>query len=153
MALLGGALYWLSRRTLNKITYSAGSLRIHKITLSGIEFRIKMTVLNQSDIPAPVSAFLGQLLYMKPGAAPAVIGQLQLVNPVDLPGFGQADLEFSMKSGLFGTAFELINILTNGDPTNFNAIKYENIDWRQFAIVGTLKVGPAPITVNTRLVN
>lgn len=112
-----------------------------------------MTVLNQSDIPAPVSAFLGQLLYMKPGAAPAVIGQLQLVNPVDLPGFGQADLEFSMKSGLFGTAFELINILTNGDPTNFNAIKYENIDWRQFAIVGTLKVGPAPITVNTRLVN
>lgn len=146
-------MYWLSRRTLNKITYSAGSLRIHKITLSEIEFRIKMTVLNQSDIPAPVSAFLGQLLYMKPGSDPAVIGQLQLVAPVQLPGFGQADLEFSMKTGLLGTAYELLNILTNGNPLDPNAIRYENVDWRQFAIVGTLKVGPAPIDVNTRLVN
>lgn len=149
--LLGGVAYWLSKRTLNKITYSAGGFRVHKLSGAEVEFRVKMTILNQSDIPAPISAFIGQLLYMGSNG-PSVLGQLKLVSPAQLPGFGQVELEFSMKSGLLGTGYELLNILTNGNPTDISKVNYGNIDTKRFKIIGTLKVGPVPVDINTTLV-
>lgn len=151
VALIGAGLYWLSKRTLNKITYSAGGFRVHKINFSEVEFRLGMTVTNQSDIPAPVSAFIGQLVYYGQNG-PSVLGQLNLVNPVQLPGFGQANLEFSMKSGLLGGAYEILNILTNGNPLDLSKINYSNIDTKRFKVIGTLKVGALPIDIDTALV-
>jgi len=152
LALLGAGLYFLAKRTLGNITYSAGSFRVHKINLSGIELRVGMTVTNRSDIPAPISNFIGNLYYQNPNGTMSDLGYLTLVNPVQLPGFGQVELEFSMKSGLGGTAFELLNILTNGNPMDISKIDYKNIDTKRFLVVGTLKVGDLPLDIKTTLV-
>ena len=146
VALIGGALYWLSQRTLALISFGTPSLRIHKVTLSNIEIRVTLPVINQSDVPAPVNAFLGDLLYN--GAS---LGSLSLVNPITLDGFGQTNLEFKLVSGLFGTAYEIVNILTNGHPLDFQSIDYKNVDWSKFTFKGTLKVGKIPVPVNTKL--
>lgn len=144
LALAG--LYWLANRTIALITFGSPSMRIHKVTLSEIEMRIILPIKNESDVPAPVSAFLGDLLY---NGSP--LGVLTLVNPVTLPGFGQTTLEFRLVSGLFGTAYELLNILTNGKPLEWSSINYDNIDWSKFTLRGTLKVGKLPVPVNTKL--
>lgn len=146
VALLAGALYWLSKRTAALITFGGPSLRIHKVSIDGFELRITLPVKNESDVPAPVTAFLGDLLYN--GSS---FGVLSLVNPVQLPGFGQTTLEFKLVSGIFGTAYTVLNILTNGRPLNWQDIDYKNVDWSKFTIRGTLKVGAIPIPVNTKL--
>lgn len=148
IGLLAGLAYWISKRTLALISFGSPSLRVHKITLSSIELRVTLPVINQSDVPAPVSAFLGDLFYNN-----ASLGSLTLVNPVTLNGFGKTDLEFKLVSGLAGSAYELINILTNGNPLDFKSINYSNIDWSKFYIKGTLKVGTVPFPVQTKLVN
>lgn len=147
LGLVAGAIYWFSKRTVSLISFGSPSMRIHKVTLNGIEMRITLPVMNQSDVPAPVSAFLGDLLYNN-----SSLGVLTLVNPVTLPGFGQTTLEFKLVSGLFGTAYEIVSILTNGDPIgNWKNINYNNVDWSKFTIRGTLKVGAFPVPVNTQL--
>lgn len=146
VGLIGGALYWLSKRTIALITFGSPSMRIHKVTLQSIEMRVTLPVMNQSDVPAPVSAFLGDLFYNN-----SSLGVLTLVNPVTLPGFGQTTLEFKLVSGLFGSAYEIVNILTNGNPLNWHLIDYKNVNWSKFTIRGTLKVGAVPVPVNTKL--
>lgn len=153
-AVLGGVFFlsnWLKNRTLNKITYSAGGFRVHKITASSIEFRMVLRVTNQSDVPAPVTAFIGQLLYRNANGTIAVLGDLTQVAPVELPGFGSANIEFSMVSGLLGSAWEILNILTNGNPTDPSKINYANVDFKRFLIKGTLKVGVLPVDIETTL--
>jgi hypothetical protein len=152
LLLAGGFVWWFTRRTIGAINYSAGSFRVHKITLSELELRVGMTITNRSDIPAPISAFIGNLYYQNANGVLSDLGFLSLVNPVQLPGFGQVNLEFSLKSGLIGTGFELLNILTNGNPTDISKVNYANIDPKRFLIVGTLKVGELPVDIKTNLV-
>lgn len=147
VGLILGAMYWISQRTIALISFGGPSMRIHKVTLDGIEMRITLPIKNESDISAPVSAFLGDLMYN--GTS---LGVLSLVNPVTLPGFGQTTLEFRLVSGLFGTAYEIVSILTNGDPIGgWKNINYSNVDWQKFTIRGTLKVGTLPVPINTKL--
>ena len=143
---IGYLLYMLANRTLGKISYGGPSMRIHKVTFDGIEFRILLPIINESDIPVTVSGFIGQVFYN--GAS---LGTVTLVQPTDLPGFGQQTIEFKMVSGLVGSAYEIVNILTNGNPFNFKSIDYANVDWKKFTIKGTLKVGKLPVDINTQL--
>jgi len=146
VGLVLGALYYLSQRTIALISFGTPTLRVHKVTLDGLELRIILPIKNESDVPAPVSAFLGDLLYNGSN-----LGVLSLVNPVTLPGFGQTTIEFRLVSGLFGTAYELLNVLTNGNPLDLSKINYNNVDWQKFTLRGTLKVGALPVPVNTKL--
>lgn len=143
---IGYLLYLLVNRSLNKISYGAPTMRIHKVNLSGIEFRILLPIINESDIPVTVSGFIGQVFY-RTGS----LGTVTLVQPVELPGFGQQTIEFRMVSGLVGTAYELLNVLTNGNPLDLSKINYSNVDWSLFTIKGTLKVGKLPVDINTKL--
>ena len=143
---IGYLLYTLLNRTLKKVSYGSPSMRIHKVNLSGIEFRISLPIINESDIPVDVTGFIGQVYYQS-----SSLGTVTLLNPVSLPGFGQQTIEFKMVSGLVGTAYEIVNILTNGHPFDFGSIDYSNVDWKKFTIKGTLKVGRIPVDINTTL--
>jgi len=143
---LGFLLYKLYQRSISKVSIGTPTMRVHKVDLSGIELRVILPVINESDIPVTVSGFLGQLYYQN-----SALGVLNLVAPTSLPGFGQKTIEFSLKSGYLGTALEMLNILTNGNPFNFKSINYKNIDWKQFHIKGTLKVGAVPISIESGL--
>lgn len=142
---------WFANRTYDKITYSAGSFRVHKITASGIEFRMFLRIRNESDVPAPINGFIGSLGYINPNGSVSELGELVQVAPVNLPGFGFAEVEFSMKSGWFGTALEIMKILTNGNPMDLSSVNYKNINPSSFFIKGTLKIGAVPVDINTRL--
>lgn len=139
-------LYWLSKRTINKITIGSPTMRVHKVSLSGIEFRILLPIINESDVPVDVTGFIGQVFYNA-----GSLGVVNLVSPVSLPGFGQQTIEFSMKSGYLGTALELLNILTGGNPLDLKSIKYSNVDWSLFTIKGTLKVEGVPVDIQAQL--
>lgn len=145
------ALQWFTRRTVAKISYAAGGFRVHKIDFSSVEFRIGMTVTNESDVPATVTGFLGRLVYAWPDKPASVLGDLTLVEPKEIPGFGRVDLEFRMVSGLFGAGFEILNILTDGHPTDFSAIDYSRVAMNRFKILGTLKVLGFPVDVDSTL--
>lgn len=152
--LVGG--YFLIRsfqkRTIAKINYAAGGFRVQHIDLKSVEFRVGMTITNESDVPAPISNFIGRLIYNWPDKSPSVLGDLFLVEPKQLPGFGQVNLEFRMVSSITGSAFEILNILTNGNPFSLSSINYKNVDMTRFKIIGTLKIGPLPLDIDTTLV-
>lgn len=146
---VGGIIYLVYlflQRSLNKISYGSPTMRIQKITTSGIEFRISLPIINESDIPVTVSGFIGQVFYKA-----ASMGTVTLVQPTELPGFGQQTIEFRMVSGLLGSAYEILNILTNGNPLDLSKVKYSNVNWDLFTIRGTLKVGALPVDINTKL--
>ncbi len=130
-----GLVYFIGRRTAAKVSIGAAGVRIHKITLNGIQLRIDLPVINESDIPAPISAFLGQIYY---GAN--AIGLVQLAQPVTLPGFGQAIVPFSADMSLVTLGQQLYDIISNPP-----------VDWSKFSIKGTLKIGPVPVDVNEKL--
>lgn len=132
---IGLLVFLIARRTAAKISIGGASVRIHKLTFDGVELRIDLPVINESDIPAPVSAFLGQIYY---GINP--IGLVTLVNPVDLPGFGQKVITFAAKLSLLAIGQQVYSILTNPP-----------VDWTKFRIQGTLKIGPLPIDINEPL--
>ena len=138
VVIVGGALllvYLIAKRTAAKVTVGNPGVRLHKITLNGIELRIELPVLNESDIPAPISAFLGQIYY---GANP--IGLVKLLHPVDLPGFGQAIVPFSTQLSLVTLGQQLYDMLRNPP-----------IDWSKFSVKGTLKIGPVPVGIDQQL--
>jgi len=150
-----GILYWLSQRTLRKITYGAPTMRVHKLTWDGIELRIILPIVNESDIPASVTGFIGHLYYNSSTTGKPVyndLGLVQLVAPSDIPGFGTGTVEMALKSGWVGSLLEIMTIITNGNPFDFSKVKYENIDWKRFVIQGTLKVSNIPIDITSQLV-
>lgn len=138
--------YIILNRTLAKVTYGSPSMKIWGLKGTDLEFRIYLPIINESDVPVTVSGFLGQVFY-----GGASLGTVSLVNPVDVPGFGQTTVEFRMVSGLFGATLEVVNILTNNNPLNWKQANYENVDWSKFRIKGTLKVGKIPVDINTPL--
>ncbi|MEZ4925566.1 MAG: hypothetical protein R3A50_04770 [Saprospiraceae bacterium] len=148
---------WVTRRTYSKISVQARGFRIHKLLGDSVEFRLFLRVTNQSDIPAPVSGFIGQLIYLNPSGSAndpssySVLGNLNQVAPVQVPGFGTVDIEFSMVSGLFGAAWEILNILTNGNPFNLSSVDYKNLDLKRLIVKGTLKIGVIPVDILTAL--
>lgn len=147
--LLGAAIVavviWLSRRAINKVSIGSPTMRLHSFGPEGIEFRIILPIINESDIPVTVSGFLGQLFYKGDS-----VGMINLERPAQLPGFGKGDIEFSVTTGYVGTALEIVSILTNGTfkPKD---VSYSNIDWSLFRVQGTLKIGSLPLDVNTQL--
>lgn len=141
-----GLFYWLSKRTMDKISIGSPSMRVHKVSVSGIEFRILLPIINESDVPVDITGFIGQVFYNA-----GSLGVVNLVSPVSLPSFGQQTIEFSMKSGYLGTALELLNILTNGNPLDLGSINYKNVNWSLFTIKGTLKVEGLPLDIQAQL--
>lgn len=133
--LLVGIVYYIGKRTAAKISIGSAGVRIQKISIGGIQLRIDLPVINESDIPAPVSAFLGQIFY---GANP--IGLVQLVQPVQVPGFGQVIVPFKADMSLVSLGQQLYDIISKPP-----------VDWSKFSIRGTLKIGPLPIDVNEKL--
>ena len=130
-------LQYIAARTARKISYGSPSLSIWSLKGGNVEFRIKLPILNESDVPAKVTGFLGQIFYSQ-----NVVGQVSLINPVDIPGFGNAIVEFRMIVGLGGAAYQLYQILQSGQPLSAANLK----------IIGTLKINHLPIDVNTPLI-
>lgn len=140
LGIIGVGVFLLARRTATKISIGSAGVRIHKINFDGVELRIELPVINESDFPAPVSAFLGQVYFGN-----TAIGLVQLQQPVQLPGFGQAIVPFRANLSLLSIGTTVWDIIQQSDG---NA---KNIDWSKFSIRGTLKVGPLPIDVNEKL--
>lgn len=134
--LIFGGIYMLARRTAAKITVGTAGVRVHKLSLSNIELRVDLPVINESQIPATVTGFLGQILY---GATQ--IGVVELMKPTDIPGFGQITVPFRANISTISAGQAIYSILSNPP-----------VDWSQFRVRGTLQVGPLPIDIDQPLV-
>lgn len=133
---IGVAIYYFAQRTAAKISIGNAGVRIHKISFSNIELRIDLPVLNESQVPATVSAFLGQIFYKM-----TQIGVVTLIKPTDIPGFGQTSIQFRADISTISAGQAIYQILSNPP-----------IDWKLFRIRGTLRVGPLPIGIDQSLI-
>lgn len=132
---IGIALFLLVRRTVAKISIGTAGVRIHKLNLNEIVLRIDLPVLNESQIPATVTGFLGQIFY---GAAP--VGVVQLLSPTPIPGFGQTTVQFQAVISSISALQQIYQILQNPP-----------IDWNKFTIRGTLLVKGLPVDIDQKL--
>ena len=132
---VGLALYYIARRTAAKISIGGAGVRLHKVGLSEIEFRIDLSVLNESQVPATVTGFLGQIYY---GLNP--LGTVELIKPTDIPGFGPASIPFTAKISAVSALQQIYSIVTNPP-----------VDWSKFSIRGTLLVQGLPVDINQKL--
>lgn len=132
---IGVALYYLAMRTAAKISIGGAGVRLHKVGLSEIELRVDLSVLNESQIPATVTGFLGQIFY-----AGNPIGIVQLIKPTDIPGFGPAVVPFAAKISAVSALQQIYSIVTNPP-----------VDWSKFTIGGTLLVQGLPVDINQKL--
>lgn len=132
---IGIILYYVARRTAAKISVGNAGVRIHKLSLSDIELRIELPVINESQVPATVTGFLGQIFY-----GTSTIGVVQLQQPTDIPGFGQINIPFSAKISVVSALQQVYAILTNPP-----------VDWSKFSIRGTLLVQGLPISIDQKL--
>lgn len=135
LAAIGIGLFLLVRRTVAKISVGSAGVRIHKVSLSEIVLRIDLPIINESQIPATVSGFLGQIFY---GLNP--IGVVQLLHPKDIPGFGQTIVQFQATISAVSAAQQIYEIVTNPP-----------IDWNKFSIRGTLLVKGLPVDIDQKL--
>jgi len=132
---IGVALYYIAQRTAAKISIGNAGVRIQKLSLNEIELRILLPVINESQIPATVTGFLGQIFYGLNS-----IGVVQLLQPADIPGFGQAIVQFSAKISVLSAAQQVYDIIT-----------HPPVDWSKFNIKGTLLVQGLPISIDQKL--
>lgn len=132
---IGIALFFLVRRTVAKISVGSAGVRVHKLNLSEIILRIDLPVINESQIPATVTGFLGQIFY-----GDYQVGVVQLLHQVDIPGFGQAMVQFQANISVVSALQQIYEILTKPP-----------IDWSKFRIRGTLRIGPLPVDIDQKL--
>lgn len=132
---LGFVVFYIARRTAAKISVGNAGVRIHKLTFSDVELRIDLPVINESQVPATVTGFLGQIFY-----GPDTIGVVQLQQPTSIPGFGQVNIPFSAKISVVSALQQVYGILINPP-----------VDWSKFSIKGTLLVQGLPITIDQKL--
>lgn len=97
-----------------------GAAAISRLNLEGANLRInvKLPIINRSDIPVPITGFLGSLLY-----GDAQIGTTTLTGQGTLAGRSQTALEFTTVVSLLSVALStpLLSIL------NALAKKYLNV--------------------------
>lgn len=132
---IGFALYYIARRTAAKISIGNAGVRVQNISFNEIELRVLLPVINESQIPATVTGFLGQIFYGLNS-----IGTVQLLQPTNIPAFGPAVVQFSARISTISAAQQIYDIITKPP-----------VDWSKFNIKGTLLVQGLPIDINQQL--
>lgn len=147
--LIGGIAYLayiIITRSISKISYGTPTIKIWGIKGTDVEFRVFLPVINESSLSVTITGFLGQVFYGNDA-----LGTVTLVNPVQIPSLQQTTIEFRLVANLIGTALEVVNVLTDGNPLNWKNANYHNVDWSKMRITGTLKAGALSVNVNTKL--
>lgn len=132
---------WYLYNQTTRIIIGGASPRIHKINFQGVELRIDLTVINESNLNVDVQNFLGRLMY-----GITQLGIVSQVRPVRLTPFQTGTIEFAAKIDWASVALEFqdeVRAILSGGA---NAI-----DWSKFKIVGTLKAENLSIPINEKL--
>lgn len=137
LALLGAGYYWLKQQ-LALIQLAGITIPFQKLEGTQIRLTIRVSIVNASSISANVTGFTGYLL--NPDGS--VISTVFLIKPVQIPKYGQADLDFASIIGAGAIVSELYQILSSGQQP----------DWKGYKLKGTLRVYGFPIPVETALV-
>lgn len=136
-----GALAWYLYRQTTRIIIGGASPRVHKVNFQGVELRIDLTVINESNLNVDVQNFLGRLMY-----GVTQLGIVSQVRPVRLTPFQTGIIEFSAKIDWASVALEFQDEVRAMLSGGANAI-----DWAKFRIQGTLKAENVSIPINEKL--
>lgn len=127
-----GFFLWLKAKDLsNKISFGAPRFGAALFTWLTSQINVFIPVINESGITAPVDDFTGVLLYGN-----QKIADLKLVEPVQIPGAGNVDLEIkaiNKNVDLIGSILQIIGSKQLNEPLK---------------IVGSLKVGKLNIPID-----
>lgn len=97
---VGGALWYLTTQT-KRVDIGSASISRLKLEGANVRINVKIPIINRSDFPVPISAFLGSLLYNG-----TQIGITTLVAPTNLVGRGVSTPEFT-------TVVSIASVLTS----------------------------------------
>lgn len=139
--LLAGAAYYLYNAYQNVMRVAVGgaSFRIHKVTLTNIELRVFLTIINQGNFNLSVQNFLGQVYYKNTS-----IGIVRLLNQTTVKPFDTTEIEFKADLSLLSLGTEVFNIIRS--KTNVNDLNAADLTIR-----GTLKAEGIDIPINEKL--
>jgi hypothetical protein len=139
--LIGGVAWWWLRNQAARISIGGNTTRVHKVSLTEIELRTVLVIINESDIPVMVSGFLGQIFYQN-----SSLGIVQQLKPVEIGAFQTSTVEFSSKISSVNVGLEFWDEIKRLIQTGQNTI-----DLSKFSIRGTLKAANLSIPVNQKL--
>lgn len=139
--LLAGAAYYLYNAYQNvmRVMVGGASFRIHKVTLTNIELRVFLTIINQGNFNLTVQNFLGQVYYK--GTA---IGIVRLIKQTVIKPFDTSEIEFKSDLSVLSIGLEIFNIIKS--KTNVNDLNAADLTIR-----GTLKAEGIDIPINEKL--
>lgn len=147
VGIIAAGIWYLTRQT-SRFDIGQAGLSALSLKGNGIQIKVRIPILNRSDITATVQNFLGQLYY---GTTP--LGLIQLTNPVQLAARAQASPELSILINYGSLGIELVsalikvlNIQLPGAPAPDPATPV--VDPSQFRIRGTLYVSGVAVDIN-----
>jgi LEA14-like dessication related protein len=139
--LIAGAAYYLYNAYQNvmRVMVGGASFRVHKVTLTNIELRVFLTIINQGNFNLNVQNFLGQVYYKNTS-----IGIVRLLNQTTVKPFDTTQIEFKADLSLLSLGTEVFNIIKSN--TNIKDLNASDLTIR-----GTLKAEGIDIPINEKL--
>jgi len=147
---IGAGIIWYFSRQFRRFDIGAAGVSQVKIEGGGIRIRVKIPVLNRSDIASTIDGFLGALYY-----GSNQLGTVTLTRPTKIEARNAASPEFEVLLGYANIATELAPIVSKwlgislpGFPPPPTNPSQPAVDLSKFRIIGTLYVGALSIDIN-----
>lgn len=141
-----GFLVWYLAKQSQRIDIGSASISFLKLEGNGIRLKVKVPVLNRSDITATVQGFLGQLLFKN-----SSLGTIQLDHQVVIPARGTAEPEFVTVLPFASLAVEIWTFLRATVLNETLPPTSEVINWGDFRVAGTLYVSGLAVDLNQKI--
>lgn len=139
--LIAGAAYFLYNAYQNvmRVVVGGASFRIHKVTLTNIDLRVFLTIINQGNYNITVQNFLGQVYYKN-----SAIGVVRLVQQTTIKPFDTSEIEFKSDLSIASIGLEIFNFIKSQSQV-------KDLNASDLTIRGTLKAEGIDIPINEKL--
>lgn len=139
--LIAGAAYYLYNAYQNvmRVVVGGASFRIHKVTLTNIDLRVFLTIINQGNYNITVQNFLGQVYYKN-----SAIGVVRLVKQTTIKPFDTSEIEFKSDLSIVSIGLEIFNFIKSQSQV-------KDLNASDLTIRGTLKAEGIDIPINEKL--
>lgn len=141
--LVAGGVWWFTRQAA-RVDIGTAALSFLRLEKNGIRLKVKIPILNRSQIGVNIEGFLGTLRYRN-----NILGNITLDKPLEIGQRSAAEPEFVTTIPYGSIATELWDFLSERALKATGTASAVNL--KDFSVVGTLYVSGLSIDLNEKL--
>lgn len=142
--LVAGGVWWFTRQAA-RVDIGTASLSFLRLEKNGIKIKVKIPILNRSQIGVNIEGFLGSLRYRG-----NILGNITLEKPMEIAQRSAAEPEFVATLPYGSIATELWDFLSQRVLKATGAAT-SVVNLKDFSVVGTLYVSGLSIDLNEKI--